>query len=199
MGYTYVNNKLQLFRITFMGLGRVQAGISVPNDINVIIEIPAHSEPIKYEVDKATGALFVDRFLSAPMHYPCDYGYVPKTLSEDGDPVDVLVITPIPVNRGCVLRCRPIGVLNMEDEAGMDKKILAVPIDKLSTLYNKVKSHEDVSPLLLEQISHFFQHYKDLEKGKWVKLKGWSGPEDAKQEILESIKRFEDTPNKPNF
>lgn len=173
-----------------MGLGRVNAGLYAPDDINVIIEIPAQSEPIKYEVDKDSGALYVDRFMSTPMHYPCDYGYIPQTLSEDGDPVDVLVITPIPVNRYCVLRCRPIGVLNMEDEAGMDKKILAVPVDKLTPIYKDIKSPDDVSPLLIKQISHFFQHYKDLEEGKWVKVQGWSGADDAKKEIVASIKRY---------
>lgn len=182
-----------------MGLGRVTAGNGVPNDINVIIEIPAHSEPIKYEVDKPTGALFVDRFMSTPMHYPCDYGYVPKTLSEDGDPVDVLVITPIPVNRGCVLRCRPIGVLEMEDEAGNDSKVLAVPISKITPMYKHINKPEDVCAHLLAQISHFFEHYKDLEDGKWVKLKGWSGPDAAKQEILDSIKRYEDAPEQSNY
>lgn len=175
-----------------MGLDVVNAGKNVPNDINVIIEIPAHSEPIKYEVDKESGALFVDRFLSTCMHYPCDYGYIPMTLSDDGDPVDVLVITPIPVNRGCVLRCRPIGVLTMTDEAGEDQKILAVPLEKLTSLYNNVTKPEDLPPLLLKQISHFFEHYKDLEEGKWVKLKGWLGAEAAKKEILDSIKRYED-------
>lgn len=175
-----------------MGLDVVNAGKNVPHDVNVIIEIPAHSEPIKYEVDKESGALFVDRFLSTCMHYPCDYGYIPMTLSDDGDPVDVLVITPIPVNRGCVLRCRPIGVLTMTDEAGEDQKILAVPLEQLTSLYNNVHCPEDLPPLLLKQISHFFEHYKDLEEGKWVKLKGWLGAEPAKKEILDSIKRYQD-------
>jgi inorganic pyrophosphatase len=174
-----------------MGLGLVNAGNKVPDDINVIIEIPAHSEPIKYEVDKSSGALFVDRFLSTAMHYPCDYGYMPMTLSEDGDPVDVLVITPVPVNRGCVLRCRPIGQLAMTDEAGDDQKILAVPIQKLTSLYDHVHKPEDLPPLLLKQIAHFFEHYKDLEEGKWVKLNGWQGPEAAKKEILDSLQRFQ--------
>lgn len=174
-----------------MGLGRVSAGNQVPEDINVIIEIPAHSEPIKYEVDKKTGSLFVDRFLSTSMYYPCDYGYIPRTLSEDGDPVDVLVITPIPVNRGCVIRCRPVGMLQMKDEAGDDRKILAVPINKLTSLYHNIQKFDDLPALLLHQITHFFTHYKDLEEGKWVKLEGWLGPEDAKKEILASIKRFE--------
>lgn len=178
-----------------MGLAVVNAGKNVPDDLNVIIEIPAHSEPIKYEVDKESGSLFVDRFLSTSMHYPCDYGYIPMTLSDDGDPVDVLVITPIPVNRGCVLRCRPIGVLAMTDEAGEDQKILAVPVDKLTSLYNNVKKPEDLPPQLLKQISHFFTHYKDLEEGKWVKLKGWLGADEAKKEILDSVKRYEEQHN----
>ncbi|MBN9286645.1 MAG: inorganic pyrophosphatase [Gammaproteobacteria bacterium 39-13] len=173
-----------------MGLALVSAGHQVPDDINVIIEIPAHSEPIKYEVDKTTGALFVDRFLSTCMHYPCDYGYIPQTLSDDGDPVDVLVITPIPVNRGCVIRCRPVGMLAMRDEAGNDRKILAVPIHKLTNLYHHVEKLEDLPPLLLEQIAHFFTHYKDLEEGKWVKLEGWLDAKAAKQEILDSLTRY---------
>lgn len=182
-----------------MGLSLVNSGENVPHDINVIIEIPAHSEPIKYEVDKKTGALFVDRFLSTCMHYPCDYGYIPKTLSSDGDPVDVLVITPTPVNRGSVLRCRPIGMLNMEDEAGCDQKILAVPIAGLTSLYEHVQKPEDLHPLLLKQIAHFFTHYKDLEHGKWVKLAGWSGKEDAEKEILDSIKNYQNSEVKPPY
>jgi inorganic pyrophosphatase len=175
-----------------MGLAIVNAGRNLPDDINVIIEIPAHSEPIKYEVDKESGALFVDRFLSTAMHYPCDYGYIPMTLSEDGDPVDVLVITPFPVNRGCVLRCRPIGVLTMTDEAGDDQKILAVPIQKLTSLYDHVNTPQDLPSLFLKQIAHFFEHYKDLEEGKWVKLGGWLGPIEAKKEIDLSIKRYQE-------
>lgn len=177
-----------------MGLAAIMAGRNLPNDIHVIIEIPAHSEPIKYEVDKESGALFVDRFLSTAMHYPCDYGYIPMTLSEDGDPVDVLVITPFPVNRGCVLRCRPIGVLSMADEAGDDQKILAVPISKLTSLYDHVNTPQDLPPLLLKQIAHFFEHYKDLEEGKWVKLNGWLGPVEAKKEIELSIQRYQAQP-----
>ncbi|MBS0288184.1 MAG: inorganic diphosphatase [Proteobacteria bacterium] len=173
-----------------MGLASISAGEHVPDEIYVIIEIPAHSEPIKYEVDKKTGALFVDRFLTTSMHYPCDYGYIPGTLSDDGDPVDVLVITPIPVNRGCVISCRPIGLLAMTDEAGEDKKILAVPVSKLTSLYQHVQKLEDLPPSLLHQISHFFTHYKDLEEGKWVKLDGWRDVEAAKKEINESIERY---------
>lgn len=175
-----------------MGLERVPAGNQVPNDINVIIEIPAHSDPIKYEVDKTTGALFVDRFLSTSMHYPCDYGYIPNTLSDDGDPVDVLVITPIPVNIGCVIRCRPVGMLVMKDEAGEDKKIIAVPDASLTKLYQNVTELSDLPAILLKQISHFFTHYKDLEEGKWVKLDGWADARAAKQEILDSVKRLTD-------
>jgi inorganic pyrophosphatase len=178
-----------------MGLSLVSAGTDVPHDINVIIEIPAHSEPIKYEIDKKTGAMFVDRFLSVSMRYPCDYGYIPSTLSEDSDPVDVLVITPAPLTQGTVLRCRPIGMLNMTDESGIDCKILAVPINKLTTLYQHVQDFNDLPPLLLKQISHFFSHYKDLEEGKWVKLTGWVGPQQAKQEILTSIERYHNAPD----
>jgi len=139
-----------------MGLDRVSSGKDLPNDFNVVIEIPAHGEPIKYEVDKATGAMFVDRFMSTAMHYPCNYGYVPHTLSDDGDPVDVLVITPIPLLTGVVVRCRPIGMLKMEDEAGVDAKVLAVPVDKLTNLYRAIESPRDLPESILHQISHFF-------------------------------------------
>lgn len=176
-----------------MGLARVSSGKKVPEDINVIIEITAHSEPIKYEVDKETGSLFVDRFLSTSMYYPCDYGYIPQTLSDDGDPVDVLVITPIPVNHGCVIRCRPVGVLAMRDEAGDDLKVLAVPISKLTTLYDNVREPDDVPPLLINRITHFFAHYKDLEEGKWVTLNGWLGAEEARKEILAGVKRYNES------
>ncbi len=157
-----------------MSLNAVPAGKKLPDEVNVIIEIPAHADPVKYEVDKDTGAIFVDRFMATCMHYPTNYGYVPNTLSEDGDPVDVLVITPFPLLAGSVIKCRPIGVLNMTDESGKDAKVLAVPIDKLSTLYREVFETSDVQPLLLKQIEHFFEHYKDLEAGKWVKIDGWA-------------------------
>ncbi|HET9843737.1 MAG TPA: inorganic diphosphatase [Gammaproteobacteria bacterium] len=182
-----------------MGLMRVPAGREVPEDVNVIIEISAHSEPIKYEVDKNTGALFVDRFMGTPMRYPCDYGYIPQTLCQDGDPVDVLIITPFPVSRGCVLRCRPVGMLLMEDEEGPDAKILAVPIEKLTPLYNHVKKPEDLPELLLKQIIYFFEHYKDLEPGKWVKLNGFTGAKEAKVEILHSIERYKNLPDELAF
>lgn len=164
-------------------------GDNLPEQINVIIEIPAHSEPVKYEIDKASGALFVDRFMATAMYYPTNYGYIPQTLSEDGDPVDVLVITPVPLVSGSVIMCRPIGLLKMTDESGVDAKILAVPVHKLSSLYNNIHSPEDVPEGLLNSISHFFEHYKDLEKGKWVKVEGWHGSKAAKEEILASINR----------
>ncbi|MDE2423458.1 MAG: inorganic diphosphatase [Betaproteobacteria bacterium] len=173
-----------------MILDRVPAGKDVPNDVNVIIEIPMNGSPIKYELDKETGAMFVDRFMSTAMHYPCNYGYIPQTLSEDGDPVDVLVITPIPLITGVVVRCRPIGVLKMTDEAGVDAKLLAVPVTKLCNLYDAIQKPEDLPPLTLKQIAHFFEHYKDLEAGKWVKVDGWEGPEAAKAEILAGIKNY---------
>lgn len=182
-----------------MNLDRVNSGKDIPNDVNVIIEIPAHSDPVKYEVDKDTGAMFVDRFMNTAMHYPCNYGYVPHTLSEDGDPVDVLVVTPMPVISGSVVRCRPIGILKMTDEAGPDAKLLAVPITKLCQLYNKAESPEDMPQQLLDQIAHFFEHYKDLEEGKWVKIDGWGDKQAAHQEILDSIERYNNAPEKPCF
>jgi inorganic pyrophosphatase len=182
-----------------MNLDRVTTGRDVPNDINVIIEIPMNAEPIKYEVDKETGAMFVDRFMSTAMHYPCNYGYIPRTLSGDGDPVDVLVLSPFPLITGVVLRCRPVGMLKMEDEAGEDTKLLAVPIDKLTSLYRTVNSPRDLPELTLAQIAHFFQHYKDLEPGKWVKVEGWVGPQEAKQEILDGVARYARARKKPKF
>ena len=173
-----------------MNLDRVTSGDDLPNDFNVIIEIPMNADPIKYEVDKATGALFVDRFMMTAMHYPCNYGYVPHTISEDGDPVDVLVITPVPVTVGAVIRCRPIGVLKMDDEAGGDAKLLAVPVDKVLPIYKHWSKPEDLQPERLMQIQHFFEHYKDLEPGKWVKVKGWEGPDGARAEVTAGIANF---------
>src|SRR5512147_3201866 len=146
-----------------------------------------HGDPIKYEVDKATGAMFVDRFMSTAMHYPCNYGYIPHTLSNDGDPCDVLVLSPYPFITGVVVRCRPIGMLKLDDEAGGDAKILAVPIDKLTPLYSSVKSPRDLPDLQIRQIAHFFEHYKDLEPGKWVRVGTWVEAEDARREILDSV------------
>lgn len=174
-----------------MGLELVETGRQVPDDVNVIIEIPSRSDPVKYEVDKDTGVVMVDRFVATCMHYPCDYGYIPHTLSEDGDPVDALVVSPFSLVPGVVIRCRPIGLLRMTDESGADAKLLVVPVDKLSTLYRNMQKPEDVGQELLEAIEHFFQHYKDLEKGKWVKISGWEGAEAAKKEILESVQRYQ--------
>ena len=173
-----------------MSLDRVPAGRDLPNDCNVVIEIPMNADPVKYEVDKETGAVFVDRFMSTAMHYPCNYGYIPRTLSGDGDPADVLVLSPFPLITGVVVRCRPLGMLKMEDEAGDDSKILAVPIDKLSSTYRTMQSIRDLPEITTRQIEHFFVHYKDLEPGKWVRVVGWVGPEEAKTEILESAERF---------
>lgn len=182
-----------------MNLDRVGPGKDIPNDFNVIIEIPSHADPVKYEVDKETGAMFVDRFMNTAMHYPCNYGYIPKTLSEDGDPVDVLVVTPIPLISGSVIRCRAVGVLKMTDESGPDAKVIAVPIDKLCKLYRKVQTPQDLPELLLAQIKHFFEHYKDLEEGKWVKVEGWENSESAETEINGAIQRFDAAPEKPFF
>jgi len=182
-----------------MNLDRVDSGRDVPNDINVIIEIPAHSDPVKYEVDKETGAMFVDRFMNTAMHYPCNYGYVPHTLSNDGDPVDVLVVTPVPLIPGSVVRCRPVGVLMMTDESGDDAKVLAVPHDKLCQMYRHARDIDDMPKGLLDQIAHFFEHYKDLDEGKWVRVQGWEGLETAHSEILNSVAMYQNAPEKPNF
>jgi len=184
-----------------MGLDLVPTGKNPPDEINVIIEIPKDAEPVKYEVDKATGAIFVDRILSTPMRYPCNYGYVPHTLCGDGDPADVLVILPLPLIPGSVIRCRPVGVLRMSDEAGSDEKILAVPIDKVFAGYSHIDDIGKVSPHWCERIGHFFEHYKDLEKGKWVKLDGWGGAAEAKSILMEAIARFDamSDADKPKF
>jgi inorganic pyrophosphatase len=175
-----------------MSFDKVSAGRDVPNEFNVIIEIPMNADPIKYEVDKETGTLYVDRFMGTAMHYPCNYGYIPQTISDDGDPVDVLVITPFALEHGVVCRCRAIGVLKMTDEAGGDAKLLAVPVDKILPWYKHWQSPEDVQPERLDQIKHFFEHYKDLEKGKWVKIEEWGGQDEAKAEILAGVKNYQE-------
>jgi len=177
-----------------MGLDLVSSGKDVPNEINVVIEIPKDADPVKYEVDKKTGAIFVDRVLSTPMRYPCNYGYVPHTLCGDGDPVDVLVLMPLPLIPGSVIRCRPVGMLKMTDEAGEDTKIVAAP-----ALYDYINDIGDVAQHWRDRIGHFFEHYKDLEKGKWVKLDGWQDAAAARREIMESIARYHDCPEKPRF
>jgi inorganic pyrophosphatase len=173
-----------------LDISKIPAGKNPPEDINVVIEVPQHADPVKYELDKASGALFVDRFMHTAMHYPCNYGFVPNTLSEDGDPVDVLVVTKFPLIPGCVVPCRPVGVLKMEDEKGVDAKLLAVPVSSVKPVYDDVRGPEDMPRFLLDQIEHFFEHYKDLEPGKWVKVQGWEGAEAARREIVESIARY---------
>jgi len=182
-----------------VGLERVKSGRDVPFDINVIIEIPLNSEAVKYEVDKETGAIFVDRMLSTAMRYPCNYGYVPNTLCGDGDPVDVLVVMPVPLIPGSVIRCRPVGMLKMTDDAGEDSKLIAVPHSKVTELYGQVDSVRQLPAMLLDQIAHFFKHYKDLEKGKWVNLEGYVGAEEARAEILAAVERYRLAPEKPHF
>ena len=173
-----------------MSFNSIPPGKDVPNDLNVVIEIPANSDPIKYEIDKDSDAVFVDRFMSTPMFYPANYGYVPQTLADDGDPLDVLVITPYPVVPGSVIRCRPVGMLNMSDESGQDEKVIAVPHDKLTPLYKEVKEHTDLPALLIKQIEHFFEHYKDLEEGKWVKIDSWQNADAARKVILKSVNAY---------
>jgi len=182
-----------------MSLSKVSPGENLPEEINVIIEIPANANPVKYEIDKKSGALFVDRFMSTCMHYPSNYGYIPNTLSDDGDPVDVLVPTPFALLSGSVITCRPVGQLMMTDESGTDVKVLAVPLDQLSPAYKGVKSIADMPELLLKQIQHFFEHYKDLEPEKWVRVGDWQNVDAARQEIMDSIKRYNDAPEKPAF
>ena len=173
-----------------MSFSSVPAGKNLPEDIYVIIEIPANASPIKYEVDKDMDAILVDRFMATPMFYPANYGYINQTLADDGDPLDVLVVTPYPVIPGSVIRCRTVGMLNMSDESGRDEKLIAVPHDKLSTIYKDVKEYTDLPALLLQQIEHFFENYKDLEPGKWVKIDGWEGSEAAKEVIKKSAANY---------
>lgn len=173
-----------------MNFNEIPAGKDVPNDIYVMIEIPANASPVKYEIDKNMGAVVVDRFMATPMFYPANYGFIPNTLGNDGDPLDVLVVTPYPVVPGSVIRCRPVGVLNMEDEGGEDAKLIAVPHDKLTKIYSDVKDVNDVPELLRKQIQHFFENYKDLEPGKWVKVTGWDNADAARKAIMDSITAF---------
>ena len=170
-----------------MSYNNIPPGKDAPHDIYVVIEIPANHDPIKYEIDKDSDALFVDRFMGTAMFYPANYGYIPNTLSEDGDALDVLVVTPYPVAPGSVIRCRPVGKLNMEDESGIDAKLIAVPHEKLTPIYKNVKEYTDLPELLINQIRHFFETYKALEPGKWVKVTGWDGADVAKAEVLKAI------------
>lgn len=173
-----------------MSFSNVPAGQDLPQDFNVIIEIPAHSDPVKYEADKTLGLLVVDRFISTGMRYPVNYGFIPQTLSGDGDPVDVLVITPFPLLAGSVVRARALGMLQMTDEAGVDAKLIAVPHDKVCPMTAHLRTLDDVPEHLKNQIKHFFEQYKALEKGKWVKVEGWTGIEAAHREISEGVANF---------
>jgi len=173
-----------------MSYNKIPAGKDLPHDINVVIEIPANHDPIKYEVDKDADAIFVDRFVATPMFYPANYGYIPQTLSEDGDPLDVLVVTPYPVMPGAVIRSRPVGLLKMSDESGVDAKLLAVPHTKLTKLYDHVSEISDLPELLIKQIQHYFENYKTLEAGKWVKVEGWDDVAAACLEINASRERY---------
>jgi inorganic pyrophosphatase len=172
-----------------MRIDAIATGNNPPEDVNVIIEVPVGGEPIKYEMDKEAGTLFVDRFLYTPMRYPGNYGFVPHTLSGDGDPIDALVCNTRALVPGCVINARPIGVLIMEDNAGEDEKIIAVPSAKITKRYEKVFNYTDLPQITLEQVSHFFEHYKDLEPGKWVKIGGWHDATRARQMIVEAIER----------
>lgn len=171
-----------------MDMSKIKAGENPPFDINVIIEVPVGGDPIKYEMDKASGAIFVDRFLHTPMRYPCNYGFIPHTLSDDGDPTDVLVIGQMALIPGSVVRCRPVGVLLMEDEAGFDEKIVAVPHAKLTPYFDGVENYTDLPKVTQDRITHFFEHYKDLEEGKWVKVKGWGDAAKAAEMIQAGVK-----------
>lgn len=172
-----------------MNISKIAIGNNPPDDINVIIEVPIGGEPIKYELDKDSGALFVDRFLHTPMRYPGNYGFVPHTLSEDGDPIDVLICNTRPIIPGGVINCVPIGVLDMEDDGGQDEKLIAVPSSDMTKRYDGVREYTDLPLITREQVEHFFTHYKDLEPGKWVKIREWGSAERAKQLLSEAIER----------
>ena len=172
-----------------MDLSKIPVGKNPPYDVNAIIEIPQGGEPVKYELDKESGAIFVDRFLHTAMFYPGNYGFIPHTLADDGDPMDILVVGPTPVVPGAVIRCRPVGALMMRDEAGGDEKVLAVPVDKLHPFYNGVDSWRALPSILTEQIAHFFKHYKDLEADKWVRVGEWGDAAEARRIVAEAIER----------
>ncbi len=173
-----------------MDLSKIPVGENPPYDVNALIEIPQGGEPVKYEIDKESGAIFVDRFLHTAMFYPGNYGFIPHTLADDGDPMDIIVVGPTPVVPGAIIRARPVGALIMRDEAGGDEKILAVPVDKLHPFYAGVDSWRSLPSILTEQIAHFFKHYKDLEKGKSVDIVRWADPEEAGELIRQSIEAY---------
>ncbi len=170
-----------------MDISKIPVGSNPPWDINVIIEVPLGADPVKYELDKESGAIFVDRFLHTAMFYPCNYGFIPHTLADDGDPVDVLVVGRVPVIPGAVLRARPVGMLLMKDEKGMDEKVMAIPVDELHPYYRNVSSYRDLPKILIDQITHFFAHYKDLEEGKWVEVERWAEADEAFRMIETAI------------
>ena len=172
-----------------MNVDKIALGDKAPEIVNVIIEVPMNADPVKYEMDKDSGAIFVDRFVATPMYYPCNYGFIPHTLSDDGDPCDVLVVSDFPVVPGAVISAKPVGVLIMEDEKGMDEKIIAVPAKKLNSQYENIESYEELPQTLINKIKHFFEHYKDLESGKWVKIKSFEGAKKANDLIQEAIDR----------
>ncbi|MFT6077655.1 MAG: inorganic pyrophosphatase [Myxococcota bacterium] len=172
-----------------MDISKISPGKDLPNQINVIIEVPMNSDPVKYEIDKDSGAIFVDRFMGTPMFYPCNYGFIPGTLSDDGDPADVLVVSDYPIVPGGVIAAKPVGVLIMEDEKGMDEKIIAVPAKKLNSVYEDINEYQELPESLINKIKHFFERYKELEKGKWVKVKGFEGSDKAKELINEAFQR----------
>lgn len=176
-----------------MDMRKLPIGSDVPDNVNVVIEIPTQSSPVKYEIDKESGVLLVDRIMSAPMFYPANYGFIPHTLADDGDPADVLVVSSEPLVHGCVVPSRPVGILRMKDEAGEDAKILAVPAGKICHQSQNIYSYKDLPPRLIAQITHFFEHYKELEEGKWVEIEGWQDADEAKAEIIASIRRFEES------
>ncbi|WP_376694043.1 inorganic diphosphatase [Wenzhouxiangella sp. EGI_FJ10409] len=173
-----------------MNVNDISPGVNPPDDFNAIIEIPLDGPPVKYEVDKATGAIHVNRLLATAMRYPCNYGFVPNTLAEDGDPLDVMVLIRVPLLPGSIIRCRPIGFLEMSDEAGRDVKIAALPIQDVSPLHEDIQSIDDLAKFSRRNIRHFFSHYKDLEVGKWVEVLGWHGPDEARGEIVKAIEAF---------
>ena len=172
-----------------MDLSKIKTGNNPPDDLNVLIEVPLGGDPIKYEIDKDSGAMFVDRYLYTEMRYPCNYGFVPHTLSLDGDPIDVMVVGNRPLVPGSVVRARPVGVLMMTDDKGPDEKILAVPHNKLTSYYDKIATYHDLPQTLIDKTAHFFEHYKDLEKGKWTRIEGWYGIEKARELIEAAVKR----------
>lgn len=173
-----------------MRVDEISPGVNPPDDFNAVIEIPLDGQPVKYEVDKDTGAILVNRLLATAMRYPCNYGFVPNTLAEDGDPLDVMVLIRVPLLPGSVIRCRPIGFLEMSDESGRDVKIAALPIDQVSPLHEDINHIDDLARFSRRQIRHFFHHYKDLEFGKWVEVLGWHGPDAAREEIIKAIEAF---------